>query len=170
MRETSAGDRLGRIVPRRPAERNSPAAYLVLAVSQMPPLLLTKLGPVSRETSFGSGSCSKTDMETRERDSHQCQKFGQIIDNNPAKIFRVVLRDVACRLRFSALDTRSLDSPNNVKSLLLRSKWDIARKLRYLLRHVFSLSFGFECFHKVKNLLFKYMHKTLMQKWKKKKM
>lgn len=57
VREAPEGDRLGRVLPRRPAQRHPAAAYILPAVPQMPPLLLAKLGLVSGKASLSPGGC-----------------------------------------------------------------------------------------------------------------
>lgn len=85
VREAPQGDGLGRVVPRRPAERHPAAAHILSAVPQMPALLPPELGLVSGEAALSPGGCRQADLETGEGNPHQRQKFGQIINAHRGK-------------------------------------------------------------------------------------
>lgn len=79
VREAPAGDRLGRGVPGRPAERHPAAAHLLPAVPALPPLLPAQPRPLSGQTPLGPGKRCQTDLEASQRNPHQSQKPRQAI-------------------------------------------------------------------------------------------
>lgn len=79
MREASPGVRLGRELPRRPAERYFATAYFLFAMQEVSALFSAQFRLVPGETVLCSGERRETDLAPSERDTHQPQKPGETL-------------------------------------------------------------------------------------------
>jgi len=81
VRETPAGDGVGRLVPGRPHQRHPPAAHLLSAVPPLPALFPAGARPLPRQTARVARDGRQTGLAPHARTAHQFQIARKTLKN-----------------------------------------------------------------------------------------